>query len=307
MEQKYHVLVVEDDKEIREGVEIYLRNQGYEVFQAANGAEGLKIIEREEIHLAIVDIMMPVMDGLELLSRIKGDISTSHIPVVLLTARDSLHDKERGYECGADSYLTKPFSAKMLNSRIHNILTMRRQLAERLTVSSSIVKSDTDIAPRISSESPTLPEMKLGKFDKAFLEKFTALVEDNLTAPDLDMTFMQENLNMSHSTLYRKIKGLTGMSGNEFIRKLRLKHVVGMLAEGASVSDAAYESGFNDIGYFRNCFKDEYGVSPSVYAKRLRSKSENSGNTPPFEIIVLIINDIVHNMADIVILKVKSD
>ncbi len=83
----------------------------------------------------------------------------------------------------ADSYLTKPFSAKMLNSRIHNILTMRRQLAERLTVSSSIVKSDTDIAPRISSESPTLPEMKLGKFDKAFLEKFTALVEDNLTAP----------------------------------------------------------------------------------------------------------------------------
>ena len=77
--------------------------------------------------------------------------------------------------------------------------------------------------------------------------------------------------------------------------------------EGASVSDAAYESGFNDIGYFRNCFKDEYGVSPSVYAKRLRSKSENSGNTPPFEIIVLIINDIVHNMADIVILKVKSD
>ncbi len=274
------VLVVEDNADIREYI-VGALGKTYRVIEAENGKEGYDAAVSNNPDIIVTDLMMPVMDGLELLSRIKGDISTSHIPVVLLTARDSLHDKERGYECGADSYLTKPFSAKMLNSRIHNILTMRRQLAERLTVSSSIVKSDTDIAPRISSESPTLPEMKLGKFDKAFLEKFTALVEDNLTAPDLDMTFMQENLNMSHSTLYRKIKGLTGMSGNEFIRKLRLKHVVGMLAEGASVSDAAYESGFNDIGYFRNCFKDEYGVSPSVYAKRLKSKSENSGNTPP--------------------------
>ena len=120
-------------------------------------------------------------------------------------------------------------------------------------------------------------EIRLGKFDREFLDKFTSLVEANMTKQELDMTFVQESLNMSHSTLYRKIKGLTGMSGKEFIRKLRLRHSAEMLADGCPVSEAAYESGFNDMGYFRTCFKEEFGMSPSQYAKTRRQNIE----TPP--------------------------
>lgn len=113
-------------------------------------------------------------------------------------------------------------------------------------------------------------DIRISRLDREFLDRFTTLVMENLTNPELDMPFMQENLNMSHSTLYRKVKGLTGFSGKEFIRKLRLRHVVELLTDGYSVSEAAYESGFNDMGYFRSCFKDEYGTSPSSYAKKLK-------------------------------------
>lgn len=285
------VLVVEDNADIREYIAGAL-GKTFRIVEAENGQEGLDAALKNNPDIVVTDLMMPVMDGLELLSKLKGDIRTSHIPVVLLTARDSLQDKERGYDCGADSYLTKPFSAKLLNSRIHNLLAMRRNLASRFT--SPVVSFG---APKINEVTPVAAEsagqeMKLSKFDKAFLEKFTTLVMDNLTNPDLDMPFMQDNLNMSHSTLYRKVKGLTGMSGKEFIRKLRLRHVVELLADGYSVSEAAYESGFNDMGYFRSCFKEEYGMSPSSYAKSLRSTDVNSENAPPFEFMTLIINNI---------------
>ncbi|MCI8800865.1 response regulator transcription factor [Acetatifactor muris] len=120
MEQKYHVLVVEDDKEIREGVEIYLRNQGYEVFQAANGAEGLKIIEREEIHLAIVDIMMPVMDGVTMLMKLRS--KEYEFPVIMLSAKSEEVDKIMGLNMGADDYVTKPFTPLELLARVNSHL-----------------------------------------------------------------------------------------------------------------------------------------------------------------------------------------
>lgn len=274
------VLVVEDNADIREYIAGAL-GKTFRVIEAENGKEGYEAAVGNNPDIIITDLMMPVMDGLELLSKIKGDIGTSHIPVVLLTARDSLQDKERGYDCGADSYLTKPFSAKLLNSRIHNLLAMRRQLASKFTSPVVALGAPKPSEAVPSSADTTVTEIKLSKFDKAFLEKFTTLVMDNLTNPNLDMPFMQDKLNMSHSTLYRKVKGLTGMSGKEFIRKLRLRHVVELLADGYSVSEAAYESGFNDMGYFRSCFKEEYGMSPSSYAKSLRSTDGNSENTPP--------------------------
>ncbi len=274
------VLVVEDNADIREYISSSL-GKTFRVIEAANGQEGLNAAMENNPDIIVSDLMMPVMDGLEMLSKVKGDIRTSHIPVVLLTAKDSLQDKEKGYDCGADSYLTKPFSAKLLKSRIHNILSMRSKLASRLTAVPSSVPEKV-IVNELPDENATAGEIKLGKFDREFLEKFTRLVEENLTNPDLDMPFMQDNLNMSHSTLYRKVKGLTGLSGKEFIRKLRLRHVVELLADGCQVSEAAYESGFNDMGYFRSCFKEEYGMSPSSYAKKLKADLMSKiGNTPP--------------------------
>ena len=202
--------------------------------------------------------MMPVMDGLEFTERVKQDVTTSHIPVILLTAKDSIQDKEEGYESGADSYLTKPFSAKLLHSRVHNLLESRKKLASLITNRTKGLKAEQ------SQEA-----IKLSRLDEEFLNRFTAIVEENIDMDKLDMSFMMDKMNMSHSTLYRKIKGLTGISCNEFIRKIRLKNSLRLLMEESlNISEAAYASGFNDLGYFRTCFKEEYGMVPSEYIKQ---------------------------------------
>lgn len=199
----------------------------------------------------------------------KEDISTSHIPVILLTAKDSLQDKEAGYEIGADSYLTKPFSAKLLISRIRNILESRKVLAT--IISSNVKGNDVGAEGDNNDTAVTKTEpsaLKLSKIDEEFIQKFTRIVEENMTLQDLDINYLQQSLNMSAATLYRKLKGLTGMSANELIRKIRLRHGYELLKEGCNVSEAAYSCGFNDVGYFRNRFKEEYGISPSQFIKQ---------------------------------------
>ncbi len=243
---------------------------------AADGKEGFELAKKYLPDVIVTDIMMPIMDGLELCKAVKSNIATSHIPVILLTAKDSLQDKEEGYETGADSYITKPFSAKLLSSRIKNILGARRRLAS--LISSKIEakpesKPATETAaPEKEMEHPAATEIKLSKIDEAFLEKFKSIVEERIADPKLDMAFMQESMNMSHSTLYRKLKSLTGMSGNEVIRKISLKKGYEMLSDGYNVSETAYACGF-DPSYFRNCVKAEYGVFPSEFVKS-RNKPE---------------------------------
>lgn len=252
------ILAVEDNDDIREYIATSF-SSNYRIVTAANGKEGLEQALSRIPDIIISDIMMPVMDGIELCKQVKEDIRTSHIPVILLTAKDSIQDKEEGYESGADSYLTKPFSAKLLNSRVHNLLESRKKLAR-------LIASRTK---ELKPEQPQEP-VKLNKLDEEFLNKLTLIIEENIEAEKLDMSFIMDKMNMSHSTLYRKIKGLTGMSGNEFIRKLRLKNSLRLLMEkGLNISEAAYASGFNDLGYFRACFKEEYGMIPSEYLKQI--------------------------------------
>ena len=204
------VLVVEDNDDIREYIATSF-SSNYRILTATNGKEGLEQAQKYIPDIIISDIMMPEMDGIELCKLVKEDIRTSHIPVILLTAKDSIQDKEEGYESGADSYLTKPFSAKLLNSRVHNLLESRKKLA-------LIVANRTkELKPEQQEET-----IKLNKLDEEFLTKFTTIVEENIDMEKMDMSFMMEKMNMSHSTLYRKIKSLTGMSGNELIRKIRL-------------------------------------------------------------------------------------
>ena len=251
------ILVVEDNDDIREYIATSFSNN-YHIMTATNGKEGIEQALKYIPDIIISDIMMPVMDGIELCKLIKEDVRTSHIPVILLTAKDSIQDKEEGYESGADSYLTKPFSAKLLHSRVHNLLESRKKLAQLIT------SRTKELKPEQVQES-----MQLSKLDEEFLNKFTAIVEENIDTPQLAMPFMIGKMNMSHSTLYRKIKGLTGISGNEFIRKIRLKNSLRLLMEeGLNISEAAYASGFNDLGYFRTCFKEEYGMAPSEYIKQ---------------------------------------
>lgn len=276
-EKRPTVLVVEDNEEIRQYIADSLADN-YDTLQAADGKAGLELALEHNPTAILADLMMPVMDGLEMLTRLKGDIRTSHIPVVMLTARDSIADKERGYENGADSYLTKPFSARLLRTRLGALLESRRRLAERYAGT-----VPAQAAPRVQENAEEVPEIRLSRYDQQFLEKFTALIEENISDPGLDMTFLRDRLHMSNSTLYRKIKGLTGLGGKEYIRKMRLRHALTLIHDGYEVSEAAYASGFNDLGYFRSCFREEHGVTPTQYIKRHRTAPSEPAADPAAE------------------------
>ena len=249
------VLVVEDNADIRE----YIRSSFtdiYEVITAKDGKEGCELAQARNPNIIVSDIMMPVMDGIELCKRIKEDMRTSHIPVILLTAKDSLQDKEEGYASGADSYLTKPFSAKLLHSRINNLLETRKKIASLLALADTQPKQESAVS-------------SLNKLDNEFLQKITQIIEENLEMEKMDIAFIADKMCMSHSTLYRKIKGLTDMSANEFIRKVKMRKGVELLMSGQyTISEIAYMIGFSSVAYFRQCFKDEYGMSPSDYVKQ---------------------------------------
>lgn len=251
------LLIVEDNKDIREYISASFHTD-YKILEASNGKEGLELAGQYIPDIIISDIMMPEMNGNELCQTLKGDISTSHIPVILLTAKDSIQDKEEGYNSGADSYLTKPFSAKLLRSRILNLLESRKRLAKQIETNT-----------RNPEPNHIQPPAELSRLDEEFLKTLTSIIEENITIEELDIDFLTKKTGMSHSTLYRKVKGLTGISPNEFIRKVKLKNSMQLLMTGKyNVSEVAYKTGFNHLSYFRLCFKNEYGMTPSEYLKQ---------------------------------------
>lgn len=191
---------------------------------------------------------------------LKEDVRTSHIPVILLTAKDSLQDKEEGYQVGADSYLTKPFSATLLHSRIHNLLESRKRLTERF--STGTLHHNMDDKRALLAES-------LNKLDNEFIEKINQLIEARLSSEKIDIGYLADNMCMSKSTLYRKMKALTGLSTNEYVRKIKMQYAERLLLEGRyNVSEIAFKVGLNSVVYFRQCFKEEFGVLPSEYLKQ---------------------------------------
>lgn len=258
-EGKPIILVVEDNRDIREYIRCSFKEM-YEVLTAADGKEGWEITQNRIPNIVISDIMMPVMDGIELCRHIKEDMRTSHIPVILLTAKDTLQDKEEGYAAGADSFITKPFSARLLNSRINNILENRRKIAGVIT---SIPETESG-QKHIENE-----RKNLNKLDQEFLNKVTAIIEENLSMEKMDVAFIADKMCMSHSTLYRKIKGLMEMSVNEFVRKIKMKKGMELINSGQySLAEVSDLTGFSSVAYFRQCFKDEYGMAPTEYLKR---------------------------------------
>lgn len=254
------LLVVEDNKDIYDYIADSFKDS-FEVFWAKNGEEGVHLATSKIPDIIISDIMMPVMNGIVFCRKIKENVQTSHIPVILLTAKDSLQDKEEGYHVGADSYLTKPFSASLLHSRINNLLEARKKLASQ-------IYSNVNI----SSKSAILNH-SLNKLDNEFIQRITTLIEENLTSEKIDITYLSDKMCMSSSTLYRKVKALTGISTNEFVKKVKMKNAEQLLLEGKyNVSEIAFKVGINSPVYFRQCFKDEFGMSPTDYLKQLRDK-----------------------------------
>lgn len=255
------VLIVEDDLDIRDYIQTSL-SEFYEVLVADNGLKGAQIALNNIPDIIISDIIMPLKSGIDLCNELKSDIQTSHIPIILLTAKDSLVDKTEGYKVGADSYITKPFSATLLRSRMVNLLESRRKIAD-------LISSNISFKQAIVKES-------LNKIDNDFLNNFTCIIEEKLKDELFDITYVLNQLNMSHSSLYRKIKALTGISINEFIRKIKMRKAEELLLTGKyNISEIAYQIGFSSISYFRKCFRDEFHASPSEYFKKMRKKYDD--------------------------------
>lgn len=260
------LLIVEDNADIREYIADSFA-EDFHILQAENGEVGLQMAQQHIPDIIVSDIMMPQMNGIQLTRQLKDDIRTSHIPIILLTAKTTDEDKEEGYESGADSYLTKPFTAKLLAKRIQNLLTARRRLAELITAR----KEDTREQPTSNSLSSLDSSLtsKLSSLDCKFLEKLNGIINDNIMSQNIDMPFLTDHMAMSHSTFYRKVKALTGMTAKEYVRKLQLQHCYQLLESGEyNVNEAAMMTGFNHMAHFREVFKNEFGILPSEVKRK---------------------------------------
>lgn len=253
------LLVVEDNREILDYVAESFVDE-FDVLKAGDGREGLALALDKVPDVIISDVMMPNMDGNAMCRALKKDIRTSHIPIILLTAKDSFEAKEKGYDSGADSYITKPFTHLLLRSRILNLLQQRRR--DKMLIQES---KETNLARKKEQ----LRE-SLNKVDQEFFDKLNKLIEENISG-DVDVNLIASNLAVSTSTLYRKMKALTGISTNEYIRKYKMQYAEHLLLEGKySISEISFMVGMNSVAYFRRCFKAEYGEIPSEYLKKLQ-------------------------------------
>lgn len=247
------VLLVDDNKDMRHFITEILLHK-YRVNQAANGKEGLSKAFDNSPDLIVTDLMMPKMDGLEFCAKLKTDVNTSHIPVIMLTAKAGIENKIEGLETGADDYLTKPFETKELLVRAKNLIEQRKNLRELYS------NKHIHIDPK---------KITVTSIDQKFLEKIISLLEDNYKDPEFNIQQMQEVLAMSKSQLHRKLKALTNEAPGELLRNFRLKRAAQLLAHKVdNVTQIAYQVGFNNLSYFAKCFKEFYGVSPSTFNKQ---------------------------------------
>lgn len=261
-ETRLQLLVVEDNADIRQYISDSFCDD-FQVLQAQNGQEGIQMAEEYVPDIIVSDIMMPKLNGIQLTRQLKDDIRTSHIPIILLTAKNTDEDKEDGYDSGADSYLTKPFTTKLLASRIQNLLTTRRRLAEYIALHPEFAEENTS----------AVATPQLGRLDREFLDKLNGIIQANIMSQDIDLPFVTEKMAMSHSTFYRKVKALTGLTAKEYIRKFRLQHCYHLLESGEyNVNQAAMMTGFNQMAHFREVFKKEFGILPSEVKKKTIQK-----------------------------------
>jgi len=246
------LLVVEDNADVRAHIYENL-NAEFHILEAADGEEGLKKAIEKIPDLVVTDLMMPWKDGVEMTKELKTNEYTSHIPVIMLTAKANVESKIEGLETGADDYITKPFNIDELKARITNLIEQRKKLRERFS-------QEVKLEPK---------DIAITSADVKFLDRAIAIIEDHMGDFEFDAATFQEEMNMSRSQLFRKLRALTDQSATEFIRSIRLKRAANLIEQGfGNVAEVTYEVGFNNLSYFAKCFKEVYGVSPSEYGKK---------------------------------------
>ncbi len=244
---KKKILIVEDNIEVRDFLNLCLEEE-FDVSQAENGKFGLEMAFEDIPDLIITDVAMPLMDGNEFCKIIKNDERTSHIPVIMLTAKTEVNQQIEGLESGADIYLTKPFSIKVLLSYIKNLMTTKETLKKFF--SQKILIEPLDI--------------EVGSVDKKFMERLLGIINNNLSNPDFHINDLSKQIGMSTTVLYKKFNALVQMPVAEFIKTLRLKKAAQLLKDKSlNISEVAWEVGFNDRKYFSKEFKKFFGYNPS--------------------------------------------
>ena len=238
-----HILVVEDDKQIVESLRDLLEICDYKVDIALNGLNGLSKARSIKPDAVILDIMMPVMDGIEFLTELRKDDSLSHTPVIVLTAKHTFDDKIEGYESGADHYLTKPFEHKELLLVLENLLSRRELMTKKI----------------LSSPDQVFATSK----DEKFLAELRGFIMDNIQDENLDLDIIADNLSYSRSSVQKKVKAITGKSISQFVREFRLEFAMQLIkSNAANVKEIAFQSGFHSHAYFSKCFREVYGKTP---------------------------------------------
>jgi two-component system, cell cycle response regulator len=252
------ILIVDDEDEILEFLERTLRAK-YTVFKAENGQEALKILNTETIQLVVSDVMMPVMDGFGLCKYIKSNFEFSHIPVILLTAKNTIQAKVEGLELGADAYIEKPFSKEHLLAQMASLIANRSMLREYFA----------------SSPLVHLKSIAYSKADEQFLEGLNEAIDKNLDNPELAVDKLAKSLNITRITLYRKIKAITNLTPVELINITRLKKAAALLSQGNyRVYEVANMVGYSSQSNFARSFHKQFNMSPTDYAKQPENKKE---------------------------------
>lgn len=244
------VLVIDDNADTRHYVKTLLAEE-YHVLDAPEAATGIRLAMKYVPDVIVSDVMMPGMDGVECCRRLKTELQTSHIPVILLTACSLDEQRIQGYNGGADSYISKPFNSQLLLSRIRNLIDSRRQLRQ------------------FFGDNQTLAKENISDMDKDFVSRFKALVEEKMRDPELNVEDLGKDMGLSRVQLYRKLKSLTNYAPNELLRQARLKKAASLLASSEmTIAEIAYEVGFSSPSYFTKCYKEQFGESPTDFLKR---------------------------------------
>ncbi len=255
----YKILIIEDDHDVRDFLKEELSTY-FEVITESDGISGLESARTNEIDLIISDVLMPGMTGYEVTRSLKSDFSTSHIPIILLTALSSAESHLEGVESGADAYITKPFSPKLLLARTLKLLEQREKLRKKFS-------ADPGMIP---------PAICTSNKDKQFADKLSAILEQQICNSQCSLDEIADMMGLGRTMFYRKVKGITGYSPNEYIRIMRMKKAAELLLESQyNVAEVSYKVGIDDPFYFSKCFKKQFGVSPSAYAQG-KTASTNS-------------------------------
>ena len=257
----YHILICDDEQDIVNALKIYLMNPDFKLFEANTGVQALEVMEREDIHLILLDIMMPEMDGLEMLQSIRKDFQISHIPVIILTAKNDEGAKTKAITLGANAYITKPFSKEYLLARIDQLLAERKLFRER-------IRQQMENQTKTEEDSY---EQYLVKKDVQFLEKIHQVIEENMDDSDFNIDTIASGIGLSRSAFFKKLKSLTGLAPVDLVKEIRLNKSVELIKNtDLSVSEIAFAVGFKDSGYYSKCFRKKYNQTPREYMNEWR-------------------------------------